>query len=119
MPGVEVSATISPTVRNAFKVQRRREKAGCCPRERGRRGSLEQVRDCAHKVGGRGTYTSQTAVDWGSIAARRSATHSPTELRFASNFNIFIYIQECNAAMLMPNGSLCHTRVQEICVTAR
>ena len=114
MPVVGVSATISPTVRNAFKVQRRREKAGCCPRERGRRGSLEQVRDCAHKVGGRGTYTSQTAADWGSIAARRSATHSPTELRFASNFNIFI----SRSAMLTPNGSLCHTRVQEICVTA-
>ena len=56
--GVGNDKRADPTVRNAFKVQRRREKAGCCPRERGRRGSLEQVRDCAHKVGGRGTYTS-------------------------------------------------------------
>ena len=51
---------------------------------------------------------------WGSIAAHKLATHSQSELGFASNFNMYAEVQ-----LPAPNGSLGHTRGQVNCAMAR
>ena len=56
----------------------------------------------------------RTAMAWGSIAAHKLATHSQSELGFASNFNMYPEVQ-----LPAPNGSLGHTRGQVNCAIAR
>ena len=51
---------------------------------------------------------------WGSITAHKLATHSQSELGFASNFNMYAEVQ-----LPAPNGSLGHTRGQVNCAMAQ
>jgi hypothetical protein len=51
---------------------------------------------------------------WGSAAAHNLAAYSPSELGFATHFNMYPEVQ-----LPSPNGSLGHTRGQVNCAMAR